>query len=113
MIRGEIWMADLGIPFGSEPGFRRPVVIIQNNAFNKSRIQTVIVASITGNINLAEAPGNIFLESRISGLSKRGVINISQITSIDKRRLIEKVSALPRNIMSELDISLKLVLDLR
>jgi mRNA interferase MazF len=70
MIRGEIWWADLGIPFGSESGFKRPAVIIQDDAFNRSNIQTVIVTSITTNLNLADAPGNVYLEKDESGLSK-------------------------------------------
>jgi len=112
MIRGKIWWADLGIPFGSEPGFRRPVVIIQNDSFNKSNIQTIIVISITTNLNLAEAPGNIFITKEESHLSKDGVINISQISTIDKRRLIEKITFLPQSIMDQIENGLKLILDL-
>ncbi len=113
MIRGEIWWADLGLPFGSEPGFKRPVVIIQDDSFNKSKIQTVIVASITTNLNLADAPGNVYIESEESGLSKVGVINISQISTIDKRRLIERVKILPSSIMEELDFGIKIILNIR
>ena len=112
MTRGEIWWADLGIPFGSEPGFKRPIVIIQDDAFNKSKIQTVIVASITTNLNLAAAPGNVFIESEESGLSKNAVINISQISTIDKRRLTEKVNLLSQSTMSEIDYGLKLILNI-
>ena len=110
MIRGEIWWADLGIPFGSEPGFKRPVLIVQDDAFTKSKIQTVIVASITSNINLADAPGNVYLESEESGLPKTGVINVSQISTIDKKRLTDRVSLLPSSLMSEIDFGLKMVL---
>ena len=112
MIRGEIWWADLGIPIGSGPGFKRPVVIIQDDMFNRSKIQTVIVASITTNINLSEAPGNVFIEKEESGLSKHGVVNISQISSIDKRRLIEKVKLLSPAYISEIDFGLKLILNI-
>ena len=111
MIRGEIWWVDLGIPYGSEPGFKRPVVVIQDDSFNRSKIQTVIVASITSNLNISEAPGNVLLEKEESGLSKKGVVNISQISTIDKRRLTEKVCALSQGTMSEIDYGLKLVLN--
>ncbi len=112
MMYGEIWWADLGLPYGSEPGFKRPVVIIQDNAFNLSKIQTVVVASITTNLNLENAPGNIFLDKHISKLSKDSVINISQISTIDKKRLVEKVSILPVDLISEINYGLKLLLNL-
>ena len=111
MIRGEIWWADLGIPFGSEPGYKRPVIIIQDDAFNRSNIQTVIVSSITTNLNLADAPGNVYLEKEVSGLSKHGVVNVSQISTIDKRRLLERISILPPEAMSEIDFGLRLILN--
>jgi mRNA interferase MazF len=111
MNRGEIWWVDLGTPFGSEPGFKRPVVIIQDDAFNRSNIQTVIVVSITTNLNLADAPGNVFLEKEESGLSKNGVVNVSQISTIDKIRLVDRVSILPQGAMSEIDFGLRLVLN--
>jgi len=113
MIRGEIWWADLGIPFGSEPGFKRPVVIIQDDAFNRSQIQTIIVASITTNLDLTDAPGNIYLEREESMLSKDGVINISQISTIDKRRLTDKVCVLSQSTMAEIDYGIKLILTLQ
>ena len=113
MIRGEIWWVDLGIPFGSEPGFKRPVVVIQSDAFNKSKIQTVIVAVITTNLNLADAPGNVYLEKDESGLPKHGVVNVSQIVTIDKQRLVEKVQCLPSDVISEINYGLKLVFDIQ
>ena len=113
MIRGEIWWADLGIPFGSEPGFKRPVIIIQDDAFNRSKIQTIIVASITTNLDLADAPGNVYLEKEDSGLPKDGVINISQISTIDKRRLTEKVCVLSLSTMTEITYGIKLILNLQ
>lgn len=112
MIRGEIWWADLGLPLGSEPGFKRPVLIIQENSFNRSRIQTVIVASITSNSALGEAPGNVYLNKEESGLPKDGVINISQISTIDKRRLLEKAGVLTRLTISEVNIGLEMILNL-
>ena len=113
MIHGEIWWAELGIPFGSEPGFRRPVVVIQDNSFNKSNIRTVIVVSITTNLDLAEAPGNVYIEKQDSGLTKDGVINISQITTLDKKRLTERVGSLSLNNMIEINKGLKLILNIR
>lgn len=113
MIRGEIWWADLGVPFGSEPGFKRPVLIIQDDSFNRSNIQTTLVASITTNLNLAEAPGNIYIEPVESGLPKNGVVNISQISTLDKRRLIEKVKLLPASTMVEVNYGLKLIFNIQ
>ena len=113
MIRGEIWWADLGIPYGSEPGFKRPVVVIQDDSFNRSKIQTVIVASITTNLNILEAPGSVLLEKEETGLSKNGVVNISQISTIDKRRLTEKICVLSQSSMAEIDYGLKLVLNIQ
>ena len=113
MIRGEIWWADLGIPFGSEPGFIRPVLIVQDNAFNRSKINTIIVASITSNLQLANAPGNVYLETIDSGLSKNAVINVSQISTLDKKRLTNRVSLVSQDIMSEIDFGLKLILSVQ
>lgn len=112
MIRGEIWWADLGIPFGSEPGYQRPVLIIQDDAFNRSNIQTVIVASITTNTKLADAPGNVYVDKKESGLSKPGVVNVSQVSTIDKRRLLDRISILPQASMSEIDFGLRLILNI-
>lgn len=113
MIHGEIWWADLGIPFGSEPGFKRPVVVIQDNSFNRSKIRTVIVASITTNLNLSDAPGNIYIDMQNSGLSKDGVINISQISTLDKSRLTEKAGYLTYDVIMELNESLKIILNIK
>ena len=110
MIRGEIWWADLGLPFGSEPGFKRPVLVLQDNLFNKSRIHTTIVLSITSNLSLSEAPGNVFLDKEESGLPKDGVINVSQISTIDKQRLIEKIGTISRTTVEKIDAGIKLVL---
>ncbi len=82
--RGEVWWADRPQPRGSEPGFRRPVLVVQANAFNRSRIQTVIVAAITSNVDLADAPGNLLLPARSSGLRRDSVVNVSQILTLDR-----------------------------
>jgi mRNA interferase MazF len=110
--RGEIWWASLTEPQGSGPGFRRPVVVVQSNPFNESRIRTVIVAVITSNLRLSDAPGNVLLGTRESRLPRDSVINVSQILTIDKAFLTERVCILPAEIMGRIDAGLKLALDL-
>ena len=110
--RGEIWWADLGEPAGSEPSLRRPVLIVQDNQYNRSRIATVIVLSITSNTRLADMPGNILLGREESGLPKESVINISQIVTIDKSWLENKVGSVSEVLMEEVDYGLGLVLGL-
>lgn len=110
MYRGEIWWANLSEPVGSEPGYRRPVLIIQDDTFNQSRINTVIVAVITSNVQLAEAPGNVLLPSQASGLPKDSVVNVSQILTLDKTFLIERVGALPDALQEDVDEGLRTVL---
>jgi mRNA interferase MazF len=110
--RGEIWWASLPEPAGSGPGLRRPVVVISSNEFNKSLIKTCIVAVISSNLRLGEAPGNIYLSKKHSGLSKESVINVSQIITVDKLLLTEKIKTLTNNALLDLDIGLKLSLNL-
>lgn len=112
MRRGEIWWADLPEPRGSEPGFRRPVLVIQANSFNQSGIRTVIVAVVTGNVRLAEAPGNLLIPARVSGLPRDSVVNVSQLVTLDRTFLIEHVSRLPATLLAEVDAGVRLVLDL-
>jgi mRNA interferase MazF len=107
--RGEIWWASLDDPRGSEPRYRRPVVIVQSDDFNRSRIQTVIAAVISSNLNLARAPGNILLRARHTGLPKDSVANVSQIITIDKDFLSEKVGQLTTRQLHELNEGLRLV----
>jgi mRNA interferase MazF len=85
--RGEVWWARLPEPFGSEPGFHRPVVIIQSDRFNRSRIATAIVAAVTRNLRLRIAPGNVHLPRRTGGLDHESVVNVSQLVTLDRRRL--------------------------
>jgi mRNA interferase MazF len=110
--RGDIWWASLSAPLGSSPGFTHPIVIIQVDDFNKSKINTVIGLIITSNLYLAEAPGNIFLEKGISRLPKDSVVNSSQIVTIDKTYLREKVSHLPQSILDEISESIRFILAL-
>ncbi|MGC9367892.1 MAG: type II toxin-antitoxin system PemK/MazF family toxin [bacterium] len=112
MQRGEIWWADLPKPDKSEPGFRRPVLIIQNNLFNKSKINTVICCIITSNLQLGKAPGNIILAKDNSKLPKKSVVNVSQIVTLDKRFLSEYVSTLSKRLIDQVESGIKLVLNL-
>jgi mRNA interferase MazF len=110
--RGEIWWADLPEARRSEPGFRRPVLVIQADSFNGSRIQTVIVAIITRNLDLADAPGNVLLPAHSSGLPCDSVINVSQVLTLDRGFLVEHVGALPVRLQNSVDTGLRLVLHL-
>jgi mRNA interferase MazF len=110
--RGEIWWADLAEPRGSEPAFRRPVVVIQSDAFNRSRIGTVVVAAITSNLELAGAPGNVRLSRRESKLPRESVVNVSQLLTLDRRFLTERVGRLPAGALAQVEAGLRLVLSL-
>jgi len=110
--RGEIWWAVLPEPAGSGPGYKRPVLIIQSDEFNNSKINTIIAAVITSNIRLAAAPGNVLLTPNKSKLSKKSVVNVSQIITIDKSFLSEKVHTLSNEIIAQVDEGLKIVLKL-
>lgn len=112
MKRGEIWWASLPSPVGSGPGYKRPVLIIQANPFNASRISTVIVAVITSNLALAEAPGNVRIGKSDSGLTETSVVNVSQIITVDRGILSKKVKALSGAAMEKVAEGLKLVLAL-
>ena len=94
--QGDIWWADIPDPSGSGPGFRRPVVVIQGDSFNRSKIATVLCIPLTGNLKWAEAPGNVLLETRLTGLLKDSVANVSQVVALDKSLLTERVGKLSR-----------------
>jgi len=110
--RGEIWWASLPDPIGSEPGYRRPVLIVQSDVFNRSGIRTVICAAVTTNLNLAGAPGNVHLSIRISGLPKPSVVNVSQLISLDKTLLTERVKGIDVQSMLQVDEGLRLIMTL-
>ncbi len=110
--RGEIWWADLPAPRGSEPGYRRPVLVIQADAFNRSRIQTAVVAVITSNIELADAPGNVLLPARSSGLPRDSVVNVSQLLTLDRSYLSEHAGTLSPRLQRVVDEGLRAVLQL-
>lgn len=94
--QGEVWWADLPAPAGSGPGFRRPVVVVQGDAFNRSRIATVVCVPLTSNLRWAGAPGNVSLPPRFTGLPKESVANVSQIVTLDRTLLAERTGKVPR-----------------
>ena len=102
--QGDIYWLDLEEPVGSEPGYRHPHVVIQNNLFNHSRIDTVVVCLITSNLKRANSPGNVLLRKREGNLPKRSVVNVSQIYTVDKMELFDKIGTLsPKRVREILD----------
>ena len=110
MQRGEIWWSSLSTPDGSSPGFRRPILVIQSNEFNRSRINTVVAAVITSNLMLAAAPGNVRIPARSSGLKRASVVNVSQIITVDKSFLAECVGKLNTQQLRDVEDGLRLIL---
>lgn len=110
--RGDIWWATLPAPRGSEPGYRRPVIVVQADAFNISRIQTVIVVAVSSNLKLAQARGNVHLIPKASGLTKDSVANVSQLITVDKRFLEVRIKRLPKREFMLVEDGLRLILDL-
>ena len=110
--RGEVWWADLPEPEDSSPGGTRPVLVVQSGSFNRSRIQTIITAVITGNLALADAPGNVEISRRESGLPKPSVVNVSQLFTLDRRSLRSRAGRLKPVTMQAVSEGLRLALDL-
>lgn len=111
--QGDIFWVDLGIPKGSAPGYRHPHVVIQNNVFNASKINTVVVCALTSNLKRAKAPGNVLLKKGEGNLKKDSVVNISQIITIDKSDLVEKIGSLSPSRIKEVIEGAKLLLGSR
>ena len=111
--RGEIWWAHLGVPAGAEPGYRRPVLVVQADAYNRSRIQTLVAAAVTSNLNLAEAPGNVRLSRRVGLLPADSVVNVSQIVTLDRKFLQERAGRVAESVLRRVDEGLRLVLSLQ
>jgi mRNA interferase MazF len=111
--RGEIWWASLDEPRKSDPGYDRPVIIVQADDFNRTNINTVLVAVITSNLRMEGMPGNVLLSKRASGLTKPSVVNVTQLATINKSWLRKKIKQLPQDAMANIDAGLKLVLALR
>lgn len=110
--RGQIWWADLGEPRGSEPAYRHPVLVLQRDEVNRSRINTVVVCLLTSNIVLSRAPGNTLLRRRRTGLPRNSVANASQVATVNKSDLEELVGSLPREVMDDVDEGIRWFLGL-
>ena len=110
--RGQIWWADLGEPDGSDPGFRRPLLIVQDDAFNRSRLRTTLAVVLTSNLRLLDAPGNVLLSAKASGLPKDSVANVSQVITIDRDFLTERAGSIRGALLGDVDAGLRLVLAL-
>ncbi len=112
LARGDIWWADLPEPRGSEPGYRRPLLLVQSDAFNRSRLRTTIAVVLTSNVRLVDAPGNVLVPARASGLPRDSVANVSQIITVDRSALTERVGRLPSSMVEQVADGLRLTLAL-
>ncbi|MFO7894922.1 MAG: type II toxin-antitoxin system PemK/MazF family toxin [Longimicrobiales bacterium] len=110
--RREVWWAELGVPGGSEPGFRRPVLIVQSDAFNRSRLRTTVAVVLTSNTRLLDAPGNVLLPGGETGLPKDSVANVTQVVTLDENYLVERAGRIPGDRMGRVEAGLRLVLEL-
>lgn len=106
MVRGELWWADLGLPRGSAPALRRPVLLISADQYNRSNLRTVTVVVLTGNIQLGALPGNVAVPADVADLESDSVVNVTQIATIDRGSLEERISALPDWLMAHVDAGL-------
>jgi mRNA interferase MazF len=111
--QGDVFWIDLGAPSGSGPGFRHPYVVVQNDMYNRSRLDTVVVCSLTSNLKRAEGPGNVLLEAGEGNLPKRSVVNITQIYTVDKDELIEKIGTLSADRVQQILDGIYLLLEPR
>ena len=110
--RGELWWVDLGEPRGSEPGSVRPVLVISADAYNRSGVATVICVALTSNLDLADAPGNVLIEAAASGLDRESVVNVTQIATLDKTSLTDRIGALDSGKMRLVELGLTRALEL-
>ncbi len=111
--QGEIYWVDLGEPRGSGPGYRHPHIVIQNDVFNASRINTVVVCVITSNLKRAKSPGNVVLEKGEANMPKKSVVNVTQIYTVDKRDLAEKIGKVTKDKLKRILDGVNLVLEPR
>jgi len=109
--QGDIFWVNLGLPKGSEPGYRHPHVVIQNDVFNASRINTVVVCALTSNLKRARAPGNVTLSKGEANLAKKSVVNISQVVTVNKSDLKDKIGSLPSKRIQEIIEGIKLLVE--
>jgi mRNA interferase MazF len=110
--RGQVWWADLGEPEGSEPGYHRPVLIVQSDAFNRSRVETVIAVVLSTKVRLVDAPGNVLLPAKTTGLPKDSVANVSQLITVDRDFLMELGGRVRGQFLKDVENGLRLVLGL-
>ena len=110
--RGEVWWADLDEPRGSEPGYEHPVLVIQTDWLNRSRIDTILVLMLTSNLGLLNAGLNVLVPKKVSGLPKDSVANVSQLITLDREYFLEKAGKLPPQLMCKIEASLRVILDL-
>ena len=107
MRRGEVWWADLGSPRGSAPALRRPVLIVSGDAYNRSKLRTVVVAVLTTNRRLAALPGNVTVAGEIAGLGSDSVVNVTQVATVDRAALDERLGSLPDWLLAQVDDGLR------
>jgi mRNA interferase MazF len=112
MRRGDVWWVDFGEPFGSEPGYRRPALVVQIDALNRSTIGTVLLVPLTRTLAWAGAPGNVLCRAKATGLKHASVANVSQLTVADRRRLVEKAGSVPGALLQQIEDGLRLILGL-
>ena len=110
--RGEVWWVDFGAPLGSEPGMRRPAVVVSDDRFNRSHLSTVTVVAVTSNMKLAQRPGNIALAKGAAGLDRPSVVNVTQLATLDRQRLVARSGALTASAIRRVDDGLRLALHL-
>jgi mRNA interferase MazF len=111
--RGELWWVDFGEPRGSAPALRRPAVVVQDDAYNRSRLNTVVVAGLTTNLRLAMSPGNVFVPAPAGGLWEDSVVNVTQLGAVDRRALEQRIGVLPAPLVEQVEQGLRRVLGLR
>jgi mRNA interferase MazF len=110
--RGEVWWADLDEPRGSEPGYERPLLILQADSFNQSRLQTVVCAVVSSNLRLLDAPGYVLLPAKAVGLPRDSVANVTQRVTVDKDYLRTKIGRIPPKTLARVEGGVRLVLEL-
>jgi mRNA interferase MazF len=110
IVQGEVWWSDLGTPVGSGPGYRRPVLVVQGDALNRSKISTVLCVPLTSNLKWTDAPGNVLLLAKITGLEKDSVANVSQMISLDKETLTERTGKISSKFLEQILDGIDIVL---
>ena len=111
VVQGGVYWVDLGEPIGSEPGFVRPVVVVQGDRLNRSRLRTVVCVALTSNLKWAEAPGNVLLPAKLTGLPKDSAANVTQIITVDRDAIVQSVSTLPGRHLEQVLLGIDLVMD--